>query len=93
VDATVDFVTNVPFSIDQLGAKASSFTFYDAGFKIPTDTVVVTKDFLKTHRAKLKAWMQATVKGWTENFVDTAKYPATLKQTWFKGNGDCCRFG
>ena len=87
VDATVDFVTNVPFSIEQLGAKASSFTFFGAGFKIPTDTVVVTKDFLAKNKPALKAWLQASVKGWTENFVDTTAYPKKLKNTWFKGNG------
>jgi ABC-type nitrate/sulfonate/bicarbonate transport system substrate-binding protein len=87
VDATVDFVTNVPFSIEQLGEKASSFTLYDAGFKIPTDTVVVTKDFLASNKPALKAWLQASVKGWTENFVDTAAYPKTLENTWFKGTG------
>jgi ABC-type nitrate/sulfonate/bicarbonate transport system substrate-binding protein len=87
VDATVDFVTNVPFSIKELGADASSFTFYDAGFKIPTDTVVVTRDTLKNKRAALKAWLTASAKGWTENFVNPNAYPPTLEKTWFKGTG------
>lgn len=87
VDATVDFVTNVPFSIEELGAEADSFTFYEAGFRIPTDTVVVTRDTLENNRDALKAWLAASAKGWEENFADPDAYPPKFENTWFSGTG------
>ncbi|MCU1406968.1 MAG: myristoyl transferase [Glaciihabitans sp.] len=87
VDATVDFVTNVPFTISELGAETNSFTLYDAGYRIPNDTIVVTKDTLENNREALKSWLEASAEGWTENFVDTAAYPSTFEDTWFKGTG------
>jgi ABC-type nitrate/sulfonate/bicarbonate transport system substrate-binding protein len=87
VDATVDFVTNVPFSIEELGEETTSFTLYDAGFTIPTDTVVVTRDTLENKREELQGWLAASAKGWTENFVDTEAYPPTFEDTWFEGTG------
>lgn len=87
VDATVDFVTNVPYTIEEQGAEASSFTLYEAGYRIPTDTVVVTRETLENSRDALSAWLAASAQGWTENFADTAKYPPTFEDTWFKGTG------
>ncbi|MFI7586842.1 ABC transporter substrate-binding protein [Spongisporangium articulatum] len=87
VDATVDFTTNVPFTIEQAGQKASSFLMYDYGYKIPNDTVVVTKDFLAEHRAEVKAFLQASQEGWTENLKDPTVYPPTFMSSYFKGNG------
>ncbi|HEV7950300.1 MAG TPA: ABC transporter substrate-binding protein [Glaciihabitans sp.] len=87
VDATVDFVTNVPFTIEEQGAQASSFTLYEAGYRIPNDTVVVTRDTLENNRDALEAWLEASSKGWTENFADTTVYPPLFEDTWFEGTG------
>lgn len=87
VDATVDFVTNVPFSISELGAETNSFTLYEAGYRIPNDTVVVTRETLENEPEMLKNWLAASAKGWTENFVDTEAYPPTFENTWFEGTG------
>ena len=87
VDATIDFVTDVPFTIKQAGLEATSFLLYDFGFTIFNDTVVVTEDALKTKRADLVKWLRASRKGWAENFKDPAVYPPTFAQTWFKGTG------
>ena len=87
VDATIDFVTDVPFTIKQAGLEATSFLLYDFGFTIFNDTVVVTEDTLKTKRADLVKWLRASRKGWAENFKDPAVYPPTFAQTWFKGTG------
>lgn len=87
VDATVDFVTNVPFTIEQAGGTPTSFLMFDFGFTIYNDTVVVTEATLKSRRAELIRWLRASRRGWTENLADPAKYPPTFAQSWFKGNG------
>jgi ABC-type nitrate/sulfonate/bicarbonate transport system substrate-binding protein len=86
-DATIDFVTNVPFSIKQLGAEANSFLLWDFKFKVYTDVVVVTDSTLRTKRQELVSWLKASRMGWTENFKDTKKYPAQFMQSHFKSTG------
>ena len=54
IDGSLDFTTNVPFTIKTMGEEAVSFLLYDHGFTIFNDTVVVTEETLKTqaHRAR-----------------------------------------
>ena len=87
VDATLDFTTNVPYTIKMLGKKATSFLLYDFGFTIFNDTVVVTEEVLKTKRKQLISWLRASRKGWDENFKDPSVYPKKWASTWFKGTG------
>jgi hypothetical protein len=87
VDATVDFVTNVPYSIRLRGKEPSSFLFYDFGFKLFNDTVAVTDTVLKTKRNQLISFLRASRKGWQENFLDPQKYPTLFANTWYKGTG------
>ncbi|PKR55361.1 ABC transporter substrate-binding protein [Thalassospira marina] len=87
IDASLDFATNVPYTISQQGKEATSFLLYDFGFTIFNDTVVVTEDVLKSKRKELVAWLRASRKGWTENLADPAVYPPQWKDSWFKGTG------
>jgi ABC-type nitrate/sulfonate/bicarbonate transport system substrate-binding protein len=87
IDASLDFTTNVPYTIKTQGADATSFLLYDYGFTIFNDTVVVTEDTLKTKRKELVAWLKASRKGWEENFKDPNAYPPKFAETWFKGTG------
>lgn len=87
VDATLDFVTDVPFAIKKQGGEPTSFLLYDFGFKLPSDTIVVTKDTLAEKREAVVAWMRASRAGWQENFTDVTKYPAQFQASWFKDNG------
>ncbi|MBO9135343.1 ABC transporter substrate-binding protein [Rhizobium sp. B230/85] len=87
IDASLDFVTNVPFTIKQAGEEATSFLLYNFGFTIFNDTVVVTEDALKTKRKEIVAFMKASRKGWEENFKDPAAAPSAFKDSWFKGTG------
>lgn len=87
IDASMDFTTNVPFTISQQGVEATSFLLYDAGFTIFNDTIVVTEDTLKNKRAELVSWLRASRKGWEENFADPEKYPELWADSWFKGTG------
>ena len=88
VDAVVDFVTQIPFLVEQKsGKKASSFLFWDYGLPLYVDLVVVTSDTLASRRADLVKFLRASRKGWAENFADPKKYPALYHDTWFKGLG------
>lgn len=87
IDASLDFTTNVPYTIKTKGQEATSFLLAD--FKLPlfNDVLVVTRDTLAKRRKDLVAFMRASRKGWDENFKDTAAYPPRFKDSWFKGTG------
>jgi ABC-type nitrate/sulfonate/bicarbonate transport system substrate-binding protein len=88
VDAVVDFVTQIPFLVEQKsGKKASSFLFWDYGLPLYVDLVVVTRDTLASRRADLVKFLRASRKGWAENNADLEKYPKLYHDTWFKGVG------
>jgi ABC-type nitrate/sulfonate/bicarbonate transport system substrate-binding protein len=87
IDASLDFTTNVPYTIKSKGQDAVSFLLAD--FKLPlfNDVVVVTRDTLARGRADLVGFLRASRKGWDENFKDPAAYPPKYMETWFKGTG------
>lgn len=87
IDASLDFTTNVPYTISQQGVEATSFLLYDFGFTIYNDTVVVTEETLATKRAELVSWLRASRKGWAENFKDPNLWPPKWADTWFAGTG------
>jgi ABC-type nitrate/sulfonate/bicarbonate transport system substrate-binding protein len=87
IDATVDFVTDVPYTVGLAGKKAISFLLYDYGVTVYADTVAVTEEFLAANRPLLVRWLRASRQGWAENFKDPAKYPQLLKDSWFSGTG------
>ena len=87
IDASLDFTTNVPYTIKQAGPEAVSFLLYDFGFTIFNDTVVVTEDTLKAKRKELVSWLRASRKGWEENCKDPNAYPPKFADSWFKGTG------
>lgn len=84
VDATVDFVTNVPFSIRQAGQEPSSFLFYDHGFRVFMDTVVVRTETIASQRADLVKFLRASRAGWNENYKDPEKWPPQFMNSYFK---------
>lgn len=87
IDASLDFTTNVPFTIGQLGEEAHSFLLYDHGVTLYNDTVVVTEETLATKRKELVAWLRASRKGWVEALADPALYPPQWAESWFAGTG------
>jgi ABC-type nitrate/sulfonate/bicarbonate transport system substrate-binding protein len=87
IDASLDFTTNVPYTIKTKGVEATSFLLYDFGFTIYNDTVVVTEETLAAKRAELVAWLRASRRGWDENLRDPAAYPPQFADTWFQGTG------
>ena len=87
IDASLDFTTNVPYTIKTMGEEAVSFLLYDFGYTIYNDTVVVTEETLAAKRKELVAWLRASRKGWMENNVDPAARPPKWETTHFAGTG------
>jgi ABC-type nitrate/sulfonate/bicarbonate transport system substrate-binding protein len=88
VDATVDFVTQIPFIVEQKsGKKASYLLFDDHGLPLFMDLVTVTSDTFAKKRGDLVKFIRASRKGWAENFKDPLAYPKIYHETWFKGSG------
>lgn len=87
IDASVDFVTNVPFTISQLGEEAHSFLLYDAGVTLMNNTVVVTEETLASKRNELVSWLRASRRGWNEALAEPALWPPQWEKSWFAGTG------
>jgi ABC-type nitrate/sulfonate/bicarbonate transport system substrate-binding protein len=87
IDGSLDFTTNVPYTIKTKGQEAVSFLLADHKLPLFNDVVVVTQDTLKNRRKDIVAFLRASRKGWDENFKDTAAWPPKFKDTWFKGTG------
>ena len=88
IDAVVEFVTELPFLVEQKGGKKTSyFLFWDVGLPLFIDLVTVTSDTLQAKRGQLVKFLRASRQGWIENNADPTKYPAKYADTWFKGNG------
>lgn len=87
IDASLDFTTNVPYTIKTMGEEATSFLLYDFGYTIYNDTIVVTEDTLAAKRKELVAWLRASRKGWDDNLVDPAAWPPKWDTTHFAGTG------
>ena len=87
IDASVDFVTDVPYTVGLAGKKATSFLLYDYGVTLYADTVTVPEEFLAANRPLLVRWLRASRQGWVENFKDPAKYPKMFETSFFQGTG------
>jgi ABC-type nitrate/sulfonate/bicarbonate transport system substrate-binding protein len=88
VDAVFDFVTQLPFLVEQAsGKKTNSFLAYDFGIPFAIDLVTVSDETLKTKRPQMVKFLRASLKGWNENFEEPKKFPAIMHDTWFKGLG------
>lgn len=88
IDAVVEFVTELPFLVEQKsGKKTSYFLFWDVGLPLFIDLVTVTSATLGAKRSQLVRFLRASRQGWIENNADPRKYPAKYADTWFKGNG------
>lgn len=88
VDAVVDFMTSLPFIIEQTsGKKASYILFSEAGMSFGQDLVTVSEDTLKSRRKDIVGFLRASRKGWVEDFKEPGKYAKEYEETWYKGNG------
>lgn len=88
VDAVVDFMTSLPFIIEQTSGKKTSYIlFSDAGMAFGQDLITVTEDTLTSRRKDIVGFLRASRKGWVEDFKEPGKYAKEFEETWYKGNG------
>jgi ABC-type nitrate/sulfonate/bicarbonate transport system substrate-binding protein len=87
IDASIDYVTDVPYTIELGGKKAYSFLLYDHGVTLYDDTVTVSDEFLAANRPLLVRWLRASRAAWALNFKNPVKYPTQFKASWFSGTG------
>jgi len=63
--ATQIYVTSEPFTMQQEGVDVEYFLNYDLGYKQYGNVLYTTEDYLKKHPDIVKAYVEASVKGWT----------------------------
>jgi ABC-type nitrate/sulfonate/bicarbonate transport system substrate-binding protein len=73
-DATIDFITNVPYAIRKLGGDPVSLSFYDVGFKIFNDVLVVTATSLERRLDEYASFIAASTEGWKAAFDAAPDY-------------------
>ncbi|ACT04736.1 MULTISPECIES: ABC transporter substrate-binding protein [unclassified Paenibacillus] len=62
--ATQIYITSEPFSMQQEGVDVDYFLNYDLGYKQYGNVLYTTEDFLKKHPDTVKAYVEASIKGW-----------------------------
>jgi ABC-type nitrate/sulfonate/bicarbonate transport system substrate-binding protein len=84
VDGFMAYITNEPILLASEGHPVATFLFADNGLPLVTETVTVSTDTIKNDRDKLKAFLLAEVKGWTDALNDPAGGAALAVNTYGK---------
>lgn len=87
IDVLFDFIINVFFIIKQVGEEVVFFLFYDYGFKIFNDIVVVIEEMFKMKCKEIVVFFKVSCKGWVENLKDLVVYFKQFVDIWYKGIG------
>lgn len=64
VDAISAYVTNEPYFLDKAGFKYHTYTPRSVGIDFYGDNLFTTEQELKNHPARVKAFREATLRGW-----------------------------
>jgi ABC-type nitrate/sulfonate/bicarbonate transport system substrate-binding protein len=70
VDGYLAFLTDEDVALEQKGFKIANLPFADNGLEFVADSIEVSDDSIKNHRAALEAFLYATIKGWKEQLDD-----------------------
>jgi ABC-type nitrate/sulfonate/bicarbonate transport system substrate-binding protein len=88
VDVIQDFVTQLPFLIEQASKKpVHYFLHQDFGMPLFANLMTVSTKLLQERRDDVKNFIRASRIGWAENFKDPAAAVATYHDSWFKATG------
>ncbi|MGX7681403.1 ABC transporter substrate-binding protein [Jatrophihabitans sp. DSM 45814] len=80
VDGYMAYITNEPILLKGKGFKTTTFLFADYDLPFAAETFVVSQDDIDKNRDKLKAFLVAEIKGWTDavgNPSQSATYAVT----------------
>lgn len=80
VDGFMAYITNEPILLAGKGFKTTTFLFADYGLSFVAETFVVSDESIAKDRDKLKAFLLAEIKGWTDA-VASPKQSATYAVT------------
>jgi ABC-type nitrate/sulfonate/bicarbonate transport system substrate-binding protein len=72
IDAYYVYAYNQPIPYTLKGQRSNVTTFAQLGFNTYAGLIVTTKSYLASHRAAVKAFLEATRKGWQKAIADPA---------------------
>jgi ABC-type nitrate/sulfonate/bicarbonate transport system substrate-binding protein len=70
VDGFVAYLTNEPITVAEQGYEVANLPFADNGLPFVAETVTVTDQTIAEDREKLKAFLVAEIKGWSDALAD-----------------------
>ena len=70
VDGFIAYITNEAITVEMGGTATTNLTFADNGLPFVAETFTVTDDAIANDREKLKAFLVAEIKGWTDAVAD-----------------------
>jgi ABC-type nitrate/sulfonate/bicarbonate transport system substrate-binding protein len=72
VDGFMAYLTNESITVEQQGLTVSNLPFADNGLPFVAETITTTDQYIADNREKLKAFLVAEIKGWTDAVNDPA---------------------
>ena len=72
VDGFMAYLTNESLTVAAQGYEVSNLPFADNGLPFVAETITVTDQYIAENRDKLKAFLVAEIKGWTDAVNDPA---------------------
>jgi ABC-type nitrate/sulfonate/bicarbonate transport system substrate-binding protein len=70
VDGFVAYLTNESITVAAQGLEVTNLPFADNGLPFVAETFAVTDDYIKDNREKIKAFLVAEIKGWSDAVND-----------------------
>ncbi len=70
VDGFIAYLTNEAITVAASGVETTNLPFADNGLPFVAETVAVTDDMIANNREKLKAFLVAEIKGWSDAVKD-----------------------
>jgi ABC-type nitrate/sulfonate/bicarbonate transport system substrate-binding protein len=70
VDGFVAYLTNESITVASQGLEVANLPFADNGLPFVAETFAVTDEFIASDREKIKAFLVAEIKGWTDAVND-----------------------
>ena len=72
VDGYLAFLTDEDIALKKQGYSITDLPFADNGLQFVADSIEVSDDSIKNHRAELEAFLYATITGWKASLADSS---------------------
>lgn len=87
VDGWFSFITNEPVDLGMKGFKVATMMLADHGYPLVSEVYIVRADAITGNRERLKAFLRAEIKGWTDNLLDPGLGASLTVNTYGKSLG------